>query len=132
MFKHRKHPLPSFPEGIKLKFYDLCELLDEEDLKILRLELGKHVADLLTREKVKYDKESVKSIYDRALMLLDCYKSRNSKDKKSIIGAIRYFAVAEDLVSDEIFSTGLNDDIKIMNYVLEELGFGEYAIELSS
>ena len=132
MFKTKKHPLPNFPEGVKEQFYSLCEALSQDDLEVLRAELNRYFAESLKRKLVKYDKEAQKALYDRALMLMDCYHEKTPKQQKIIVGAIRYFAIAEDIVSEEYFSTGLNDDIKVMNHVLEELGFSDYAIPLSS
>ncbi|MEZ4752837.1 MAG: hypothetical protein R3A13_00780 [Bdellovibrionota bacterium] len=53
-----------------------------------------------------------------------------SINKSKIVGAVRYFAVAEDPFPDETFASGFDDDARVLNHVLEELGLEEYYIDL--
>jgi hypothetical protein len=53
---------------------------------------------------------------------LEKYAEHSPAEQALIIGAVRYFAVADDPFDDATFASGFFDDIKVMNHVLERLG----------
>lgn len=132
LFNRKKHTIPKFPPEIAATFHQHCEAIDTDQLDELRRELGVFIKVSLEKTDYEIDQTTLNALYDRSLLLLDLYPSRNNKEKSIIIGAIRYFAFAADPFPEEVFATGYNDDVKIMNHVLEELGLESHAIELSS
>jgi hypothetical protein len=38
-----------------------------------------------------------------------------------IVGAIRYFACIDDALSESTYASGLVDDVRVLNHVIEEL-----------
>jgi len=128
----KKFPLPKFPPSVSVTFRSVCQELPLESLPELRTELNNFVNAVLSDPATKADLNSLRSLYDRALFLLDVYPDRTNKEQSLIIGAIRYFAAAKDSLPEIIFSTRFNDDIQVMNHVLEELGLESRSIELSS
>jgi hypothetical protein len=54
--------------------------------------------------------------------LLDRYSEFAAYEQSLIVGAVRYFAIADDPFDDETFATGFYDDMRVMNYVMEEIG----------
>jgi hypothetical protein len=68
------------------------------------------------------DMRIAQGLANKSLQLIDRFESLSEKHRILVIGAIRYFADSQDAVSEDGFATGLDDDVKIMNYVLEEIG----------
>lgn len=59
---------------------------------------------------------------ERCRYLLGRYKQSNEKQQALIVGAIKYFSLFRDAVPDGKPIVGLDDDIAVTNFVLEELG----------
>jgi uncharacterized membrane protein YkvA (DUF1232 family) len=54
-----------------------------------------------------------------------------SKNQQAlIVGGVRYFTLDDDLISDAAFFTGFDDDAKILNYVLAQIGVNDRFIRL--
>ena len=64
----------------------------------------------------------IHSLDASAQFLLENYEQFSVPQRRLIIGAVYYFAMSEDGSPDSTLATGFDDDIKVMNYVLEELG----------
>ncbi|MBX7144011.1 MAG: hypothetical protein K1X79_06130 [Oligoflexia bacterium] len=127
-----KHPLPKFPPKLISRFRSLCESLPISSLSQLRSELVKAVEAARTQSdrNPRVNRKRLEDIASRAMMLIDVYGNFPPDKQALIIGALRYFAIADDELSDEVFCTGLDDDAKVFNHVLEQLGIDEQYIEL--
>ncbi len=123
-FKKKLHKLPKFPAEVAKTFWMLCELLDAEQIELLRKAIDVAEQDFLAEAEKgkKVDIQGVEAIVANCRWLLDNYEHQTDDNKKLIVGAVRYFAAADDPFSDDVFSTGLFDDMKVLNFVLEELG----------
>lgn len=107
----------------------LCETLDDQQVKELRNAVDQHFLDAIENSKTieTYDIDSARILVDCCYFLLDSYREFDEKQQSLIVGAVRYFAIADDPFDDETFATGFHDDMRVMNYVLEELGIeGRY------
>ena len=56
------------------------------------------------------------------------FTSNSSIERPKIAGAVRYFVAGDDPFDDSIFASGLFDDQRIVNHVLEELGLNEHFV----
>jgi hypothetical protein len=132
IFSKRKHKLPSFPPDAARTFHRLCETLDSETVPQLREELQSAYEQImdLAIERPLMDTRLVREIYERGLLLLDRYSGLSPQHQALVIGALRYFAATDDSFSDTHFASGFDDDAKVMNYVLEEVGIRNEYIEL--
>ena len=131
IFKRKRYKLPNFPPSLKQDFRGMCEVLPEKDVPIFKQEVDATLAHFEDR-RLKNPKINIilaREMAKRCHLLLDQYSELSDKFKALAIGAIRYFVV-EDTVSEESFATGFDDDAKVMNYVLEELGYSDGFIEL--
>lgn len=132
LFRRRKHKLPSFPPEAARTFKKLCEALPVETVPQLRDEVRAAYEQImdLSVERPLIDTKLVRELYDRSLMLLEVYDRLATDQRSLVIGALRYFASAEDGFSDTYFASGYDDDVRVMNYVLEELGFKSQYIDI--
>ena len=72
----------------------------------------------------------VHELYLRSKYLLEQYSDFPASKQALIIGVVYYFALDEDPTPDSHFATGLDDDVHVMNYVLEELEIEGMDIEI--
>lgn len=126
-FSKYKHHLPKYPPEIAKIFKRLCETLDDKAIAELRVAVESLEDDVNDkREGSQLDCRSLMKLKDCCLMLLDRYKDYAPAEQALIVGAVRYVAVADDPLDDEIFASGLWDDKMIINYVLERIGLDAF------
>ena len=132
IFRRKQHKLPKFPPNIRQLFYSLCEPLPVEQVGIYHKEVDQALAQILesARENELIDADLARQLADRCHMLLDVYTQFGRAQQSLIVGAIRYFAHEEDALSEEHFASGFNDDARVMNFVMDELGIEDYFISL--
>jgi hypothetical protein len=130
--KTTKHSLPAFPPGTVSTFYSLCEELDDVSVKGLDSLVSLALEEIQQRAKdnVYIDVSMAEKVAEGCRYLLSIYGGRTGYEKSLIVGAVRYFAVADDPFPDTVFATGLDDDAKVVNYVLEHLGIEDRFIEI--
>lgn len=128
----RRFNLPRFPETVAPTFKALCEALDPEHIPELRKAVNECLADAREKEKKNemLDVEGAEEIAQRCNYLLDNYEDYSVEHRALVIGAVRYFAIAEDPFDDDTFATGFHDDKRVMNYVLEDLGLEDQYIDV--
>jgi len=128
----KKHKLPKFPPGVKSQFLAFCEALSPDAIKQYQAELDQEYSRIQETAKTNrlVDTHRAKEIVDRCKLLLERYGEFNDEQRGMIVGAIRYFTFAEDPFPEEAFASGFNDDAKVLNYVLEELGIEDRFIEI--
>jgi hypothetical protein len=129
-FVRERFPLPRFPQTVIPTFRSLCSAVSDEDAAQLISQLQAHLSqieqDATTAPLLNVD--LAHSIGRMSLYLLKRYPEFSIEHKALIIGAIRYFAFAEDALAESTFACGFDDDAKVMNYVLEKLGLEDRAI----
>lgn len=131
IFRRRKFPLPKFPITIRQAFEGWCEELSVERIEMLQRELIAAVEAMRTRDDAQAGRLNiafVEALRDRSELLLSRYAEFTPAQRKLAIGAIRYFVSPDDPVCDTTFASGLDDDVRVMNHVLEELGLVEFVI----
>lgn len=133
IFSKKQHNLPTYPKTIKKMFKEYCVNVDKEQLDMIREKVSEELSDAQKRidNGGLHDLKMAQEIANRCYYLLDNYYNFSSSEQKLIIGAVCYFAICDDPISEEIFASGYDDDAKVMNYVLEELDINDMFIELS-
>ncbi len=98
----------------------------------MRSEVQECVDEAIKREKSdpRADLQSTLELAKCCNVLLDRYENFSDKQRALVVAAVRYFAGANDPLSDEEFASGLWDDKRIMNYVLEQLGIEDMYLKL--
>lgn len=125
------HPLPKVPNTVAKRFKSLCQVLPIDLKQQLQAELEKNVNLARERSKtnLRINKRRLEDLADRCSILLDAFQDVGEQDRALIVGALRYFVIDDDEFSDEVFFTGLDDDAKVVNHVLEQLGInGKYIL----
>lgn len=117
------HQLPLFPPGVVSAFRSLCQILPDSELPKLREMLTSSLDSFMkvAEDKPLLDVQGAKQIYEVCNYLLDIYPDSSSHQKSLIIGAIRYCVIDQDIFDDTVYVTGLFDDKKVINFVLESL-----------
>lgn len=99
-------------------------------------ELG-HLIDIAiekTRDEAqtsnRVDIVTAEEVAARCRLLLEHYEEFSSRERAMVVGAVRYFVVEEDPFSDDVFASGFDDDARVVNHVLEQLGIDGMYIEL--
>ena len=125
--KSPKHPLPKFPSRTIPTFENLCFPLPLDQVNELKLKVDDALRALVERARyeINIDLAMARQVVHSCHVLLDEYGTRTEKERALIVGAVRYFAIADDPLPDGTFATGLDDDAKIVNHVLEQLGIEE-------
>lgn len=124
IFKRQKHPLPRFPNTVVPMFKRLATPIPADQAKALIPEIDICMQKLQESAAVRggIDIGLAFEIADACKFLLEVYEERSEKERAKIIGAVRYFAFAEDPFSERSFATGFDDDARVVNHVLELLG----------
>ena len=134
IFRRRKHPLPSFPPSVAPTFQRQCERLAPEQLEQFTREFEGAVdgiyKSLSGHGLIK--KSLVDELIEISRFLLSEHPRYSPEQGALIVGAIRYFVDPHDGLSEASFASGLQDDIGVFNYVLEELGLDDRYIVPSS
>lgn len=130
--KTRKHHLPTFPPRAKSHFRKLCEALPPHTVPQLRDELNGYYEGILkdADSHPLVNTAIIRELFDRASLLLDRYPHLPERQRSLVVGALRYFVSNDDSLSDLEFASGFHDDAEVMNYVLEELGLEDEAIDI--
>lgn len=135
MFKtlFMKHKLPKFPDTVRPRFRELSEQLPGDQVRELKPEVERCVGEFedLARQYETIDLMLVQKLAESSLFLIENYESFSPKVRAAAVGALRYFADSEDGLSELGFASGLHDDVRVMNYVLELSGNIDRVIEFS-
>jgi len=132
-FKRRgEHDLPRFPETVIPTFKMLCEAIPVDEVPDLLDAVDQNFREMqkAKQENERIDVQGAKQLAERCHFLLERYEAFTEEEQALVIGAVRYFAIAEDPYDDELFATGLFDDKKVMNYVLHRLGLDDHLLHL--
>lgn len=123
LFKRRKYPLPKFPDRVIPQFRGYCEELPDERVAEFIPEVQECVAHFreLSQEFPMLDMNRIERIGAVCAELLQMYPDCAPRHKKMIVGAIRYFASVDDALSETTYASGLDDDVRVLNHVIEEL-----------
>jgi tRNA A37 N6-isopentenylltransferase MiaA len=132
MFSWKKHKLPKFPDGAAEVFKSLCASIEEDQATALRVLLQETYEEMKanSHNNPRMNVARLEEVYSTASYLMNHYSSFSPHEQTLIVGAVRYFAIDQDVANDLAFFTGLDDDAKILNYVLEQIGVNDRYIKL--
>jgi uncharacterized membrane protein YkvA (DUF1232 family) len=107
-------------------------VLTSEERDQLKQMVGDSMAQVEenAREQYRIDLKTAREVASRCRLLLEHYEEFSDHEKSLVAGAVRYFVIDDDPLSDEIFATGFDDDAMVVNHVLEQLGIDGMFIEL--
>lgn len=130
--KRKQHNLPKFPDTVIPTFKHLSEAIPSDEIEELRkkVEFCYNGFVETSRKDETFDLKSAQDLVNCCHFLLNSYDDYNDDLKAQVIGAVRYFAIADDPFDDATFASGFHDDKKIMNYVLEELEIHDRYLDL--
>lgn len=129
IFKRRLHPLPKFPAEVASTFRGLCTRIEVNELPQLRSEMEATFREI--RSSIdRLDEKLIDALEQRCFLLLEVYPQADRQQQSMILGALRYVALEEDPFDDAEFASGFDDDAKVVNHVLEEIGLADQAINL--
>ncbi len=128
----KKYPFPEFPESIQETFSKLARRVSEDEVHELSTRLTQTVRMIAARDERHHSGLGAASrrIAQSCEMLLSRYHHFKEREQALIVGAVRYFILQRDGLPDDTPFLGLEDDVSVLNYVLEELGLASSAIEL--
>jgi len=132
IFRRRfQHKLPKFPPNVIPTFKQLCREISPEEIPQLRTEVDTCLEELRTeaQQNELVNLQLAEEIAERCRFLLERYEQFGASQRKLIIGAVCYFAVEKDPFSDSSFASGMDDDAKVMNYVLQQIGVEDRYID---
>lgn len=131
-FSRNLHRLPKFPPQIIPLFRSLCTDISVEQLPQLQQEFSDLKTKILDENKGNrlFDKRLAEKIFEACEILLDSYAHATTSQRRLIVGALKYCIISEDPFPDTVFASGLRDDAKIVNHVLEQIGQVDKVISL--
>ena len=118
------HKLPTNPPGLIPAFEKLCSSFPPDSIPDLRKGVDATL-DRLTRMKDDYlgpNLDTAQEIAKRMCYLIENYQNYPADKHPLIVGALRYFIIEQDSLPDQRPIIGFDDDIRVLNYVLEQLG----------
>lgn len=127
-----KYKLPKFPVTVIPAFRQLCREIPAEQVDEVRAEVERCIGSLRERapERPNLNLPLAEEIAARCFVLLDRFAESDGEARKLIMGAVSYFVVDGDGAEDDSFATGFDDDAKVINYVLQQVGIEDQFIDL--
>jgi len=132
--KDKKIELPGTPSEVATTFLNLCRSFPLEAIPQLTQAVSATV-DKFDQTKDSYlgpDIHIVHLISEQINFLLDNYQNYSDEQQQLIVGAVRFFIIEKDCIPDYTPITGLDDDLKVLNYVLGQLGLQDRIISPAS
>ena len=116
--------VPATCQSSFLLFQGLCVPFSEPGIARLREQMVE-TAEWLTQLAFRSDQFNVELAVElcaRAVTLIDHFNDFNQQQQLLVIGAVQYLLFRNDTVPDSKATNGLEDDRRIINYVLWRLG----------
>lgn len=129
-----KHKLPTFPDTVIPTFQGLSEVVSLENIAQIKTAIDEYLAHAqkIDNKDFHVNMTLATELAKCSHYLLDRYAEFSEKHKALVIGAVAYFLHDEDPQSDLAFGTGFDDDVKVMNHVLQQLGIEDRYIDIDS
>lgn len=131
IFKKKKYKLPNFPEHVIPTFKQLAlEPLPLENIAAVKQGIAAYFGKLeeLSAKHHQINIDLARTLAERSNTLLDMYGELGERQRKLAAGAVLYYMHYDDPLSDMTFGSGFDDDAKVMNHVLEELGLDHLCV----
>lgn len=127
MSSPKKYPIPDYPPSIGLEFTKLCKSAVTDDASLIGNKINLFRMKLTMWENPKspvspHDVKLATMLLERANFMLSNFSKYSDSQKRLVSAAINYLNLQRDGINDETPVVGLQDDVKIFNHVLEELG----------
>lgn len=121
----------SLPPKIASGFEAMCEECPPEAINQLQEEIQTHVhnLELALSANEFLDIDTAKRIANVLAILIKDYDRHTPQHRAWITGAARYFIHDLDVEPDTLSVLGLDDDVKVLNYVLAQIGRADLFVE---
>lgn len=126
------HFKPSLPPRLSEALQKNCADCPPDEIESLRAEVQAHLSQL--KHELHHNEfldigttGKIAAVLDRLLSHLDKFPPDH---RPLIVGAARYFIQDLDLEPDSRSILGMDDDVKVLNYVLEQVGLSNLRVEL--
>ena len=112
------------PPDIQGRFDTLCLSPEDLDISHLAAQVSSHVDQIrqALEDNEFLDVKSAEQLAKVVMWLISTIEDYPQEEQKLIVGAARYFVLEEDHLPDTKNLLGVDDDIKVINYVLERIG----------
>lgn len=127
-----RYKLPKFPVTVIPAFRQLCREIPADQIDAVRAEVERCIGSLRERapERPNLNLPVAEEIAARCFILLDHFTQSTAEQRRLIVGAVSYFVVDCDGAEDDSFATGFDDDAKVINHVLQQVGIEDQFIDL--
>jgi len=125
-FNKSRFPLPKFPPEIQIVFRQICVELRGEEWQQFLQDASQTLDEKISENNTK----QVQQLVNASRELIKRYESLGPKQKALAIGAVRYFIAENDPLSEDVFASGLVDDAKVLNHVLENLEIEGFFVDI--
>lgn len=124
-------PDPLFASRSGSLFLKLCVAMQSAEIPDLAQQVEAHLEQIRAhyRQNEFLDIDLAERLTDQLCRLLAAYATYDAEQQRLIVGAARYFVAANDEESDIHSIFGMEDDVRILNYVLAQIGEPEHRIE---
>lgn len=128
----KRYPIDSCPPKAGQTFEKLCQSFPPESIPQLRVGLSAAMERFSrsTGEFLGPHLATATKIAQRLYYLIDNYQKLPQAKLPLVVGAIRYFIIEDDAVPDSTPIVGFDDDVRVLNHVLEELGLAAMCLEI--
>lgn len=132
----RTDPLSFGPDGLDAEihavFEPLCRPVKSQAIADLKSRVDGHLAVVLqaARRNEFLDVAAAGAIHDVLSLLLEQYEELPAEHQALVAGAALYFVRSDDAEADLRSVLGLDDDVAVVNFVLDAVGWQEWRIEL--
>ena len=124
----------NFPLGqdILCHFRPLCVAVPADEIPLLQAQLDNYVQDVTAalQNNEFLDLSTTRQITAVLIQLLTGYETYTEPQRALIAGATRYVIKQDDAEHDIQSLLGLDDDVKVLNFVLDQLGLSDKKIAL--
>lgn len=120
-----------FSENLPATFYRIADNIDREDLQKLEQSVHSYMnsAQAALYENEFIDMQSAKKLVNASKFLIEILPGLDPEKQRLAKSAIKYFIESNDDEHDFKSILGFDDDIKVMNHVLDKIGYPEKKIK---
>ena len=119
------------PKNISTKLYKLCAEIPPENIPDLKQDIHHQVTHI--QQALAYnefiDVDTARRVAKILMTLLEDYTHFNFKQRALINGAARYFSTELDAKPDTGSILGLDDDVLVLNFVLDQIGLSDKKVD---
>lgn len=125
-----RFPFPNKDPQVRQRFNNLCKVLSQQQIEAIKESISQKVEKLSAAEGMLIGpniRVAVK-LGEVSQALLERYSALDEASQALVAGAVCYFLAELDLTPDATPIIGFDDDVRILNHVLEQVGLSDLYI----